>query len=104
MEWYILKSGAILAALLLFYKLLLEKENMHTSSASTCFLPWWLRLGSHLLPLPLYVEPTAGNFDPMLFHYSEEVSVAESKSFSDYLPHVLWAIYAWESFSSVLNL
>ncbi|MCM4159481.1 peptidase M56 [Antarcticibacterium flavum] len=108
MEWYILKSGAILAALLLFYKLLLEKENMHNFKRFYLLFAVVAAVGIPLITLTTYVEPTAGNFDPVLFHYSEEISVAESKSFSDYMPHVLWAIYAggviFFSFKFIRNL
>jgi biopolymer transport protein ExbD len=94
MEWYILKSGAILAALLLFYKLLLEKENMHTFKRFYLLLAVVASVGIPFITVTTYVEPAEGNFEPVLFHYSEEVSVAERRSFGDYLPYALWSIYA----------
>ncbi|MBZ9728607.1 M56 family metallopeptidase [Salegentibacter sp. JZCK2] len=94
MEWYILKSVAILATLLLFYKLLLEKENMHIFKRFYLLFAVVASVGIPLVTITTYVEPGPGNFEPILFTFSEEASVAENRSFTDYLPFILWTIYA----------
>ncbi|PKD21110.1 hypothetical protein APR41_11890 [Salegentibacter salinarum] len=94
MEWYILKSVAILATLLLFYKLLLEKENMHTFKRFYLLFAIIASIGIPLITITTYVEPVSESFDPVLFQLSEETSASESNSFEDNLLFILWTIYA----------
>ena len=94
MEWYILKSATILATLLLFYKLLLEKEDMHTFKRFYLIVAVIASIGIPLITITTYIEPASQNFDPALLQSSEEISIAEDLSFMDYLPFILWTIYA----------
>ncbi len=94
MEWYILKSATILATLLLFYKLLLEKEDMHTFKRFYLIVAVIASIGIPLITITTYIEPASQNFDPALLQSSEEISIAEGLSFMDYLPFILWTIYA----------
>ncbi|APS38782.1 M56 family metallopeptidase [Salegentibacter sp. T436] len=94
MEWYILKSVTILTTLLLFYKLLLEKEDMHTFKRFYLLFAVIASIGIPLITITTYIEPTSQNFDPALLQSSEEISIAEDLSFMDYLPFILWTIYA----------
>ena len=94
MEWYILKSATILATLLLFYKLLLEKEDMHTFKRFYLILAVIASIGIPLITITTYIEPASQNFDPALLQSSEEISIAEGLSFMDYLPFILRTIYA----------
>lgn len=94
MEWYFLKSIAILATLLLFYKLLLEKENMHTFKRFYLLTAVVASIGIPLVTIITYVEPAPGNFEPILFPNTEEVSGVDKRSFTVYLPFILWTIYA----------
>ena len=94
MEWYILKSVTILATLLLFYKLLLEKEDMHTFKRFYLLVAVIASIGIPLITITTYIEPTSQNIDPALLQSSKKTSIAENQSFMDYLPFILWTIYA----------
>ncbi|WP_037316619.1 M56 family metallopeptidase [Salegentibacter sp. Hel_I_6] len=94
MEWYILKSVTILATLLLFYKLLLEKEDMHTFKRFYLLFSVIASIGIPLITITTYIEPASQNFSPTMLQSSEEISIAEDQSFMDYLPFILWSIYA----------
>ena len=94
MEWYILKSVTILATLLLFYKLLLEKEDMHTFKRFYLLVAVIASIGIPLITITTYIDPTSQNIDPALLQSSKKTSIAENQSFMDYLPFILWTIYA----------
>ncbi|TDN89116.1 BlaR1 peptidase M56 [Salegentibacter sp. 24] len=93
MEWYILKSIAVMAVLLLFYKLLLEKVHMHWFKRFYLLFALVASVGIPLITITTYVEPVSRNFDPLQFQFSEEISAAEDRSFEDYFPTILWTIY-----------
>ena len=86
---YFLKSAACLAVLLLFYKLLLERENMHifkrfyllTSVVAAIIIP--------LITFTSYIEPSSETFRHILIT-SEGVSKEASVN---YLPYILTGIY-----------
>ncbi|UBZ07470.1 hypothetical protein LDL76_01890 [Salegentibacter mishustinae] len=94
MEWYIFKSVTILATLLLFYKLLLEKEDMHTFKRFYLLVAVIASIAIPLITITTYIDPTFQNIDPALLKSSKKTSIAENQSFMDYLPFILRTIYA----------
>ena len=92
---YILKSASCLAILLAFYKIFLEKENMHT------FKRFYL-LGSLLaafaIPFITFVEYVEIPVVTQIIEQSNSnvtvvSSVGQEQSPTNYLPTVLWSIY-----------
>ena len=91
---YILKFSACLAVFMLFYKLVLERENIHHFKR---FYLLTALLVSAAIPFItfttfVYALPDA---NPIVFSNLETnpVSTKIAPSFSDYLPSILWAIY-----------
>lgn len=91
MEIYFLKSAAILASLLVFYKLLLEKENMHV------FKRFYLLasvFAAGLIPLvtfTTYVETSSNAFNSILIAPETASEVIPEKT--NYLLYILLAVY-----------
>lgn len=92
MEIYFFKSASCLAILLLFYKLLLEKENMHV------FKRFYL-LGAVLASLTIpwitftsYVEIPAPQYSTLL-EVTERTQGEETSENHFSLPAILWTIY-----------
>lgn len=91
---YILKFSACLAIFLAFYKLFLERENMHQ------FKRFYL-LGSILTSIAIpfitfttYVEPQPivdgfNEIDPL----TSELVLATTENLTNYVPIILWSIY-----------
>src|SRR5690606_22268575 len=92
MEIYFIKSAACLAVLLLFYKLLLEKENMHIIKRGYLLLAVVASIVIPLITFTTYVEPVSGNFEPVFLTSSEEIT-AEPIGFAEYLPFIFWSVY-----------
>ncbi|NND78590.1 MAG: M56 family metallopeptidase, partial [Maribacter sp.] len=92
---YILKSSAILAILLLFYKVFLERENMHTfkrfyllgTLLALCIIPF--------LTFVEYVEiPTVTPLmEQSTVHSLDVPSTLQEEMITDYIPAFLWSIY-----------
>lgn len=89
MTLYIIKSAACLLVFLLFYKLFLERENMH--HIKRFYLLGGL-LASFSIPLLTYKEyVTLENIDPI--SGVEKLAVENSQNFWDYIPEITLAIY-----------
>lgn len=92
MELYLLKSGACLALLLLFYKLLLERQNMHTLKR---FYLLFSVVVSFLIPFinfTTYVEvPPQAGIEFIEYKTADTENIAAPEI--SYLPYVLWGIY-----------
>ena len=92
MELYLLRSAACLGAFILFYKLFLEKENMHT------FKRFYL-LGALVLsitiPLITFVSYTSltGNNDPVVFTDLNEEGSNNYLLLLEKLPVIFGSIY-----------
>ncbi|HET7360600.1 MAG TPA: M56 family metallopeptidase [Salinimicrobium sp.] len=92
METYLLKSAACLAILLLFYKLLLEKENMHK------FKRFYL-LGAVFIAFlfPFITFEAASASPTMVYENSYLTGLGDlglpAEKEIDYLPYILWTIY-----------
>ncbi len=89
MEIYFLKSTACLAILLLFYKLLLEREDMHVFKRFYLLASVLASLIIPFITFTTYIEPASGTFDPVIFS-SEAVSETLP---INYWPYVLQSIY-----------
>lgn len=107
MELYLLKSGACLAILFVFYKLILENENMHQFKRIYLLGMLVASFGIPIITFTTYVEvleTTPLNFTSI----NIETQVEESTSMLDYLPSILWAVYfigvAFFSFRFIKNL
>ena len=90
MELYFLKSAACLAILLLFYKLLLEKENMHVFKRYYLLISVLAALVIPLITFTSYVEPTAERFNALI--YTTEVSSEATFEKPD-LSYIFFGIY-----------
>jgi biopolymer transport protein ExbD len=89
MEMYFLKSAACLAILLLFYKLLLERENMHGFKRFYLLISAVAAIVIPLITFTSYVEPSSELFNRILI--SSEVASEEVST--SYLPYILIGIY-----------
>ncbi len=87
---YFLKSAACLAVLMLFYKLLLEKESMHVFKRFYLLFSIGIALIIPFITFTTYIEPSAEIFNPVII--SSE-AVEENDSLAEYIPLVLLAIY-----------
>lgn len=89
MTIYIIKSATCMLAFLLFYKLFLERENMH--NIKRFYLLGGL-LSSFMIPLLTYKEyVTIENLEAT--SGIEELAISESQNLWDYLPELLLIIY-----------
>jgi len=91
---YILKFSACLGVFLAFYKLFLEKENMHQFKR---FYLVAMLLISAIIPLitfTQYIEtqPIINDLNLAQLSSSNDI-IGETKSLVDYLPIILWSIY-----------
>ena len=96
---YIFKSTAILALLLLFYKSILEKENMHTFKR---FYLLGAVVSALLIPFITFVEyvdiiPVVPEFtqvtSQLIIEQPVAVNIVETFNVFDYLPYGLWSLY-----------
>ncbi len=107
MELYLLKSGACLAILFVFYKLILENENMHQFKRAYLLGMLMASFGIPFITFTTYVE--ALNTTTINFTSSNsEFQVEETATLLDYLPSILWTVYfigvAFFSFRFIKNL
>ncbi|WP_262732225.1 M56 family metallopeptidase [Gaetbulibacter sp. NE] len=93
---YILKSSACLLVLLLFYKLILERENMHQLKRFYLLFATVLGFTIPFITITTYVEPTytLGTFQPPLLEpvfYPETTQPTEQNT--NFWSILLWSIY-----------
>ena len=91
---YILKFSACLTIFLVFYKLFLERENMHRFKR---FYLIGIILTSIVIPFITFTEyiepqPVLDSFSTSTFSSSEMVSITDENP-TNYLPIILWSIY-----------
>lgn len=67
MEMYLINSAACLAVLLLFYKLLLEKENMHVFKRYYLLISAMAAIVIPLITFTTYVEPASENLNAFIY-------------------------------------
>lgn len=91
MEMYLIKSAGCLAVLLLFYKLLLEEENMHVFKRYYLLISVVAAIVIPLITFTTYVEPASENLNA--FIYSPEVSPEVIAKNTNYLPYIFFGIY-----------
>ena len=91
MELYIIKSAACLGAFLIFYKLFLENENMHTFKR---FYLIGMLLLSFIIPLITFTtySETSEAISPILITNTMGAE-SNSISFLELIPTILWGIY-----------
>ncbi|MEL6811882.1 MAG: M56 family metallopeptidase [Bacteroidota bacterium] len=92
MELYLLKSVACLAILYAFYKLFLERENMHNFKR---FYLLGTLLASFTIPLitfTKYIEPTV-NLVPAIATEYAPITYVEVEVAPNYLGYGLWTLY-----------
>ena len=92
MELYLIKSGACLAIFYLFYKLFLEKENMHRFKRLYLLGMLFISFGIPLITFTTYAEISQST-NPISTVIISTESVSESATILDYLPNILLAIY-----------
>jgi len=93
MEIYLLKSGACLAILFIFYKLFLEKENTHVFKRFYLLGMLIASFGIPLITFTTYTE-IIQSLNPTSIVIISTESVSENATILDYLPNILWAIYS----------
>jgi beta-lactamase regulating signal transducer with metallopeptidase domain len=91
MELYLIKSAACLGAFLIFYKLFLENENMHTFKR---FYLIGMVLLSFIIPLITFTtySKTSEAISPILITHAMGTE-SNSITFLELLPTILWMIY-----------
>ncbi len=92
---FLLKFSACLTIFLIFYKLLLEKESIHTFKRFYLLAALLLSIIIPLITFTEYIEPelVLGSFQPLIPAVDivpRNVTLEETRS---YLPIVLWSIY-----------
>ncbi|MFK5981919.1 MAG: M56 family metallopeptidase [Flavobacteriaceae bacterium] len=107
MELYLLKSGACLAVLFVFYKLILENENMHQFKRIYLLGMLVASFGIPLITFTTYVE-ILNNASINFTSINLESQTEETTSLLDYLPSILWTVYligvVFFSFRFIKNL
>ena len=93
MEVYLLKSAVCLVILFSFYKVFLEKENMHTFKRFYLLGIVLVSFGIPLLTFTSYIEASDIAASKLLINTTETLA-SETNSLLVYLPTVLWSIYA----------
>lgn len=94
MDVYIIKFSICLALFVLFYKLLLENQNMHRFKRYYLLLALVFAFSVPFITFTEYVEPVQPSenfqtgFEPMF-----ESQIAEVPQVVNYLPIILWSIY-----------
>lgn len=91
MEMYLIKSAACLAVLLLFYKLLLEKENMHVFKRYYLLTSVVAAIAIPLITLTTYAEAPSENLNSLII--SSEVPPEAAAENVDYWPYIFLGIY-----------
>lgn len=91
MLFYLLKSAACLAIFMVFYKYILEKENMHVFKRYYLLGALVLAFTIPLVTFKEYIEviATPGTTE-VTVHYAEN---APQTNQTNYLPIILWSIY-----------
>ncbi len=93
---FLLKFSACLSIFLIFYKLLLEKESIHTFKRFYLLAALLLSIIIPLITFTEYVEPelVLGSFQPLVFGMDVPPQEVMQEEPTNYLPIVLWSIYA----------
>ena len=89
MEIYILKSAACLAIFYSFYKLVLEKEQMHTFKRFYLLGSLVISFVIPLITFTTYIEASEGVSNV----FTSEIIASETPVATNYLPFILWSIY-----------
>ena len=94
MSLYLLKFSGCLLIFLTFYKLVLEKENMHVFKRFFLLAALVLSISIPLVTFTHYVEPSQLTFseisqDNMLIANNS----IEIEATTNYLPYIIWSIY-----------
>ena len=91
---YILKFSACLTVFLLFYKLFLEKEDMHTIKRFYLLTALVLAFGIPLITLTHYVEASTQIEPQVVQETLLATHMPKSGTTTNYLPTILWGFYA----------
>ncbi len=87
---YIIKSTSILALLLLFYKLILEKERIHIFKRFFLLTSVLLAIGIPAITFTTYIETSAA-IEPMLLE--NNIELTQERANINYLQIGLWSLY-----------
>ncbi len=93
MEVYLLKSSACLAIFYSFYKLFLEKENIHSFKRFYLLGTVLVSFGIPLLTFKSYIEASE-IVTPKLLSNTSELLISETSAIIEFLPTILWSLYA----------
>ncbi|MGJ8591018.1 MAG: M56 family metallopeptidase [Aquaticitalea sp.] len=91
---YLLKFSACLAIFLVFYKLFLERENMHKIKRYYLLVTIFIALSIPLITFTSYVEPDVSE---VVEFQTFQITEAEPENIAakpNYLPIILWTIYS----------
>lgn len=93
MALYLLKFSGCLLIFLAFYKLVLEKENMHAFKRFFLLATLILSIGIPLVTFTQYVEYSPQTFNEV----SQDMLIAnnsiEIEAITNYVPYIIWSIY-----------
>jgi len=90
---YILKFSSCLALFLAFYKLVLEKENMHVFKRFYLLGTLLLSIGIPLITFTYYVEPSDEIFPQITQNIPLQKIAIPLEPQINYMPIILWASY-----------
>ncbi|TJY37882.1 M56 family metallopeptidase [Pontimicrobium aquaticum] len=93
MGLYLLKFSACLLILLVFYKLVLEKENMHMFKRFYLLGALVLAIVIPLVTFTQYVEPLDQTISLSTQDALITNSIAVTETNTNYLPYIIWLIY-----------
>jgi beta-lactamase regulating signal transducer with metallopeptidase domain len=88
---YLIKSSACLAVFMLFYKLFLEKENMHVFKRFYLLTSLLISIGIPFITFTQFVEVPINLNDLTLSKATNSITIQEETI--NYLPYILWSIY-----------
>ena len=91
---YLLKFSASLTIFVLFYKLLLERENMHHIKRYYLLTALVLSLGIPLITFVQYIEPTiTETFVQPMDNFVSYSQIEDVPTPINYTPIILWSLY-----------
>ncbi len=90
---YLLKFSACLAIFLVFYKLFLEKENMHQLKRYYLLLAIFSALSIPLITFTTYIEPVISTVTEFPRVQNVDIQPETLQEPTNYLPIILWSLY-----------
>ncbi|MFK5890362.1 MAG: M56 family metallopeptidase [Flavobacteriaceae bacterium] len=98
MIFFLIRFTACLAVLLIFYKLYLEKESVHVLKRAYLLVALILSLVIPFITFTFYINAPFEVHQPLNYQFISDLPISELNTKKDYLPLVIWVIYAFGVF------